>query len=109
MMEYKGYYGAVEYDPDAHIFHGEVLNTRDVITFQGISVEEIEMAFHDSVDDYLEWCHKDGVAPEKPYSGRFNLRLSPELHRDLALNARKQELSINRFIEKVLTEKIAML
>ena len=107
MMEYKGYYGTVEYDNDARIFHGEIVNIRDVITFQGSTVDEIESAFRGSIDDYLEWCIADGVEPEKPYSGKFNLRLSPELHRDLAINAKKQNLSINRFVEKVLSEKIA--
>ena len=70
MMKYKGYIGMVEYDDEAHIFHGEVVNTRDVITFEGESVQEIEQAFHGSVDDYIDWCREDGVEPEKPYSGK---------------------------------------
>lgn len=48
-MEYKGCIGVVEFDDSAKIFHGEVVNTRDVITFQGTSVEEIENAFRDSI------------------------------------------------------------
>ena len=56
MMKYKGYYGYVRYDDEARIFHGEVVNTRAVITFQGKNVEEIETAFRDSIDDYLDWC-----------------------------------------------------
>lgn len=55
MMEYKGYVGQVNFDDEVGIFHGEVVNTRDVITFQGKSVDEIRHAFHDSVDEYLEW------------------------------------------------------
>ena len=78
MMEYKGYFGIVEYDAEAKLFHGEVINTQDVITFQGTSVVEIEEAFRESVEDYLGWCEEDGVEPEKPYSGRFNLHLPPE-------------------------------
>ncbi len=69
MMNYKGYIGVAEYDEEAKIFHGNVINTRDVITFKGKSVKEIEQAFHESVDDYLDWCRKDGVDPEKTYSG----------------------------------------
>jgi predicted HicB family RNase H-like nuclease len=80
-MEYKGYMGIVEYDDDAKLFHGDVINTRDVITFQGTTVKEIERAFKDSVDDYLAWCSEEGTEPERPYSGRFNLRLPPELHK----------------------------
>ncbi|MDR1173869.1 MAG: type II toxin-antitoxin system HicB family antitoxin, partial [Treponema sp.] len=65
MMEYKGYMGIVEYDDDAKLFHGDVINTRDVITFQGTTVEEIERAFKDSVDDYLVWCGEEGTEPER--------------------------------------------
>jgi predicted HicB family RNase H-like nuclease len=106
MMQYKGYIGEVEYDEAARLFHGDVLNTRDIVTFQGESVDEIEKAFHDSIDDYIAWCREDGVEPEKPYSGRFNLRISPELHRRLAFAARKQRLSINKFVEKAVVDEI---
>ncbi len=108
MMEYKGYIGIVEYDAQAKLFHGDVVNTRDVITFQGTNVTEIETAFRESVDDYLDWCKKDGVEPEKPYSGKFNLRLSPELHREVAITAKKLNLSINNFVEKALKNELAM-
>ena len=61
MLEYKGYRGHVELDADAELFHGEVLDTRDVITFQGTSVEELELAFRESIDDYLEFCAEKGI------------------------------------------------
>jgi predicted HicB family RNase H-like nuclease len=105
-MEYKGYIGVVEFDNKAKIFHGDVINTRDVITFQGTSVEEIENAFQDSINDYIEWCKKDGINPEKPYSGKFNLRLSPELHKEVAVTAKKLKISINSFVEKALQDEI---
>ncbi|GHU74868.1 hypothetical protein FACS189450_15430 [Spirochaetia bacterium] len=73
MMEYKGYLGTAEYDADAKLFHGDIVNTRDVITFQGTTVEEIEKAFQDSIEDYLAWCQEEGAEPEKPYSFRLNL------------------------------------
>jgi predicted HicB family RNase H-like nuclease len=107
MMEYRGYLGTVEYDADAKLFHGDIVNTRDVITFQGTTVEEIEKAFKDSIDDYLTWCKEEGVEPEKPYSGRFNLRLSPELHKDLAIRAKKLKISINSFVERAISDEIA--
>jgi predicted HicB family RNase H-like nuclease len=58
MMEYKGYLGTVDYDARAKIFHGDVINTRDVITFQGTSVREIEQTFKDSINDYIPWCNE---------------------------------------------------
>ena len=106
MMEYKGFYGVVEYDEQMRLFHGEIVNTRDVITFQGESVDELEKALRESVDDYREWCAEEGVDPEKPYSGKFNLRLSPELHRELAIAAKKLDISINRFVEKAIEDEI---
>ena len=109
MMEYKGYLGMVEYDAEAKIFHGDIINTRDVITFQGTTVKEIEKAFKDSVDDYIAWCKEDGVEPEKPYSGKFNVRLSPELHRQIAILAKKKRISLNSLVEKAITNEIALM
>ena len=109
MMEYKGYMGAVEYDAQAKIFHGDIINTRDVITFQGTTVKEIERAFKDSIDDYISWCTEEGVEPEKPYSGKFNVRLSPELHRQIAILAKKKRVSLNSLVEKAISNEIALL
>lgn len=108
MMNYKGYIGAVEFDAEARIFHGEVINTRDVITFQGRTVEELEQALRDSVDDYIAWCEDEGVPPEKPYSGRFNLRLAPELHRELAVEAKRKNVSINKFVEQAIEDELRL-
>lgn len=98
MMEYKGYAGRVEFDDEAGTFHGEVVNTRDVITFQGTTVEEIRQAFHDSVDDYLDFCAQLGQAPDKPFTGRFMLRLPPDLHRQAYIAARQAGKSLNSWI-----------
>ena len=107
MMTYKGYYGVVQYDDEAKIFHGDVINTRTVITFQGTTVDEIETAFRDSVDDYLDWCKERNKEPEKPFSGKFVLRLSPDLHRKLNLKAKMTNNSLNSFIVQIL-EKAAV-
>ncbi len=106
MMNYKGYVGSVEYDDEAHIFAGEVINTKSVITFQGTSVEELENEFKASVDDYLEWCKEDGIEPEKPYSGKFNVRISPSFHSQIAIAAKKLNISLNSFVEKSLKDEI---
>ncbi len=108
MMEYKGYLGNVVYDAEARLFHGDVINTRDVITFQGTTVDEIEQALKDSIDDYIEWCKDEGVEPEKPYSGRFNLRISPKLHKEAAITAKSLDMSINSFVEKAIIDELAI-
>ncbi|MBK7867687.1 MAG: type II toxin-antitoxin system HicB family antitoxin [Ignavibacteriales bacterium] len=66
-MDYKGYEAVVNYDEEAKIFSGEVINTKDVITFQAESVSELEKAFHDSVDDYLEFCESRGEKAVKVF------------------------------------------
>jgi predicted HicB family RNase H-like nuclease len=95
MMEYKGYVGKAEFDDEADIFHGEVLLTRGVVTFQGRTVNELKKSFRDSVNDYIAFCQKKGITPEKPFSGKFILRLDPEAHRKAALAARLAGKSLN--------------
>ncbi len=102
MMEYKGYFAKVEFDDEANIFHGEIINLRDVITFEGESVEELRKAFTDSVEDYLEFCAERGEAPEKPYSGKFLVRVGPELHKTLVIQARKNGKSLNTWVTDAL-------
>ena len=70
-MEYKNYIGQVEFDEDADIFRGEVINTRDVTNFQGQSVSELHQAFEESIDDYLAFCNERNETPDKPFSGQF--------------------------------------
>ncbi len=98
MMEYKGYVGKVEFDDEAGIFHGEVLDTRDVITFQGQSVAELKAAFEESIDDYLAFCKQRGEEPDKPFSGQFVTRVPPELHRQVNLAASISGKSLNAWV-----------
>jgi predicted HicB family RNase H-like nuclease len=105
-MEYKGYFARVEFDEDADLFHGEVLNLRDVITFEGETVEELRQAFYDSVDDYLEFCAEKGEEPEKPYSGKFVVRVEPELHKRIAIEARKRGMSLNSLVGEALSKTV---
>ena len=106
MMEYKGYFANVVFDEGANIFHGEVINLRDVITFEGETVNDLRQAFHDSVDDYLEFCAERGEDPEKPYSGKFVVRVEPELHKRIAIEARKRGVSINSLVGDALSKTI---
>jgi len=103
-MDYKGYTSHVEFDPEAGLFHGEVLDTRDVITFQGTSVEDLQKAFQDSVEDYLEFCGERNEEPDKPFSGRLMVRLSSDLHRKLYIEARRDGKSLNKLISERLAQ-----
>ena len=104
MMEYKGYVGKAEIDEEAGILYGEVINVRDVITFEGNSVDEIQKAFRESVDDYLEFCSQRGEAPEKPFSGKFVVRLPTELHRKAYIQAKLADKSLNGWVKDVLQD-----
>jgi len=107
MMEYKGYIGKVEFDDEAGIFHGEVIDTRDVITFQGRSVDELKTAFQESIDDYLAFCKQRGEEPNKPFSGQFVTRVPPELHREVNLAASVSGRSLNAWVVEQLQAGVA--
>ena len=98
MLKYKGYTGYVEYDDEAKLFHGEVLDTKDVITFQGRSVDEIEKAFRESIEDYLDFCARRNEKPNRPFSGKFVIRMSPKLHHRIYIKAIKEGKSINKWV-----------
>jgi len=102
MMQYKGYAAKVDFDDDARIFHGEVVNLRDVVTFEADCADDLIKAFHDSVEDYLAFCAQRGEEPEKPFSGKLLVRLEPELHKELSLKARLSNRSLNAYIADVL-------
>jgi predicted HicB family RNase H-like nuclease len=97
-MKYKGYEAIISFDDDARIFYGEVVGIKDVITFQGSSVNELEEAFHDSVDDYLDFCKARGENPEKEFSGNLRLRIPPKLHAILSQEAHRRGISLNKLI-----------
>lgn len=106
MMEYKGYVGKIEFDDDANLFHGEVIDIRDVVTFQGKSVNELKKAFHESINDYLEFCKKRGENPDRPFTGKFIIRLTPEQHRKVYVASKIQGKSLNSWVSEAL-EKVA--
>ncbi len=106
-MKYKGYEAIVEYDDIDRLFTGRVINTRDVLAFDGESVDELEESFHAVIDDYLEDCKTMNKEPDKPYSGKFNLRLSPDLHRQVAIKAEREGMSLNTFVETTLSQAVS--
>lgn len=95
MMRYKGYLAKVILDDEADLFHGEVINIRDVVTFQGRSIRELHSAFKESVEDYLAFCQEREEEPDKPFSGNFPLRTTPEDHRAFYIAANRENKSLN--------------
>jgi len=101
-MKYKDYEAAIEFDEDAEVFYGEVINTCDVITFQGDSVKQLKQAFEDSVEDYLEFCRERNEPPNQPFSGSLIVQISPELHRRLYRKAQHSGKSLDSLVEESL-------
>jgi predicted HicB family RNase H-like nuclease len=100
-LSYKGYVaGQIIFDEEARLFSGTVAGLRDVVHFAGRSADELAQAFRDSIEDYLAWCAERGKSPDRPYSGRFPVRLSSEQHRKAALRAAEEGLSLNAWIAK---------
>ena len=103
MIEYKGYTGVFEYDTELELFSGFVVDIRDQIYFEGESVEELKASMRRAVDQYLEVCEDRGEKPEKPFSGKLNVRLGPELHRAVAVAAAASGESINSWLIRVVS------
>jgi predicted HicB family RNase H-like nuclease len=106
MMHYKGYFAAVEFDPDDRILHGRVAGIKDVVNFFSKTVDGIEMEFHKSVDEYLAYCRRRGEKPEKPVSGRFVVRVDPDIHRALAAMSDVRNRSINSIVQELLQQSL---
>ena len=105
-MEYKGYYGSVEYSDADECFFGKILGISDLILFEGDSVVSLKKAFHEMVDDYIIDCEELGKEPLKKYDGSFNVNISPELHKEAALIASKRGISLNDFVKKAIADEL---
>lgn len=101
VIEYKGYQGTIEPSFEDGVLHGKILHIVDLVTYEAETIPGLEQAFRDSVDEYLEFCAEEGVSPDKPFSGTFNVRLGPDLHRQLALAASREGMKINETLKKV--------
>lgn len=101
-LSYKGYTAKIEFDPDDNIFFGNIVDIRDTVGFHGESVAELKKGFTEAVDFYLESCAKAGREPNKPFSGKFIVRLDPGLHGKIVAEAVMSGKSINKWIADTL-------
>ena len=98
-MEYKGYIGSVEFSEEDSLFYGKVMGIRALISYEGESAHYLVEDFHSAVDAYLDLCAEQGIEPEKAYKGSFNIRISPELHKQAVIAASARQISLNSFVE----------
>ncbi len=105
-MTYKGYIGSVNYSDKDQVFFGKIEGINGLVNFEGESVKELTNAFHEAVDDYLAYCEDEGIEPDKSYTGVLNVRLTPNIHRQIAMLALQAGMSINAYIKDALEEKV---
>jgi len=105
-LEYKGYTGSIEYSKEDEQLYGKVLGIKGLISYEGATGQKLEADFMDAIDTYFSDCKLDRVAPEKPFKGSFNVRISPKLHRKAALLAMEEKTSLNNFVAESIRERI---
>ena len=104
-LKYKGYIGSVDYSEDDNILFGKVLGmSRDAITYEGATINELKADFEAGIDDYLATCAARGVEPRRAYSGTLNIRISPDTHGRLAAIAKTSGTSINSVINTAIAD-----
>ena len=102
MLEYKGYFGSVEYSDEDEVLHGRLEFIRDLVTYEGKDAKGIKAAFQEAVDDYLELCEAEGRKPDVPLKGSFNVRPGRDLHRRAMLYARRRGINLNTVVSDAL-------
>ena len=106
-MEYKGYIGSVEFSEADTLFFGKVMGIRALISYEGTTAQELIDDFRGAVDDYLALCQEQGIEPERAYKGSFNVRVSPELHRQSVMYAAAHQMTLNSFVESALKKSLS--
>ncbi|MBR0366599.1 MAG: type II toxin-antitoxin system HicB family antitoxin [Clostridia bacterium] len=102
LLEYKGYYGTVEYSSDDNILFGKVIGISGLLSYEGGSIEELKADFEAAINEYLESCKEQNIEPQKVYRGSFNVRISPSLHKSLSLSAAAHNQTLNSTVENAI-------
>lgn len=109
VMNYKGYHAKVEYDDKDNIFVGNVIGINDMLSFHGCSIKELDESFKNCIDNYLSYCSEIGKKPDKEFRGVFNVRISPESHRQAAIEAAKEGVTMNQFVASAINDKLSLI
>ena len=98
LMTVDGYHAKIEYDQELDVFRGEILGLSGGADFYGKNPKELRTEFKKSLQVFLDVCKEKGIEPRRHFSGKFNLRISPELHERLAIEAQAKASLINNLI-----------
>jgi predicted HicB family RNase H-like nuclease len=107
LLSYKNYNGTVEYSKEDGCLFGKVVGIKSLLSYEGKSIQELEQDFQTVIDEYIADCEERGVQPEQPYKGSFNVRISPELHRTIAIYAMEHGKTLNAAVEEAIGKIVA--
>lgn len=102
MMEYKDYIASVRYSDEDEVFYGKVAYIRSLISFEAENVADLKANFQEAIDDYLNLCQEQGIEPEKPFKGSFNVRVGSQLHRQAVLFSQQNGINLNQLVTNAL-------
>lgn len=106
VLKYKGFIGSVHFSTDDRVFFGKIEGINDLVTFEGTTVEELENGFYSMVDDHINDCTREGKMLEKSYKGSFNVRISPDLHRQASQIASVEGITLNQLIQRAIQREL---
>jgi len=106
ILSHRGFVGSVHFSADDRIFYGKIEGITDLVTFEGETVSELTEAFQYVVDEHIKDCEAENITPEKSFKGSFNVRLTPELHRRIAMSAKMRGITINKYVLEALSETL---
>lgn len=106
LLSYKGYNGTVEYSKEDNCLFGKVIGIKSLLSYEGQSVAELQEDFYNAIDEYLDDCKENNITPEQPYKGTFNVRISPELHRNIAVYAIEHGKTLNAAVEQAIKSMV---
>lgn len=105
-LKYKDFIASIRYSEEDEVFVGKIEGINSVVSFEGESVSELKEAFAEATEDYLDFYKRKGIEPQKHYTGAFNVRLTPELHRVAAFVAKREGFTLNGFIRKAVEREL---
>lgn len=106
VLQYNGYYGSVDFSIDDGVLYGKILFINDLVTYEAETLPGLITAFHEEVDDYIDFCRQVGKEPEKSFKGTFNVRIDPDLHRRAAIKATLQGINLNQFVTNAIMHEL---
>ena len=108
LLFYKNYNGTVEYSKEDGCLFGKVVGIKSLLSYEGNSIQELEQDFKTVIDEYIKDCEERGGQPEQPYKGSFNIRISPELHRSIAVYAIEHGKTLNAAVEEAIGKMVSL-